>query len=93
MEEREPFYIDGNVNWCSHYREQYFYLQKVKIESLYHPAIPLLGIYPDKTAFQKDTYTAMFTAAPSAIAKTWRQPKCLVTEEWTKKMGYIYMIE
>ena len=60
---------------------------------LYHPAIPLLGICPDKTAFRKDTYTPMFIAAPSALAKTWKQPTCLVTDEWTKKMWSTYTIE
>ena len=33
----------------------------------------------------------MFTAAPFIIAKTWKQPKCPSTEEWIKKMQYIYM--
>ena len=34
----------------------------------------------------------MFTAALFATAKTWKQPKCLLTEEWIKKW-YIYTIE
>ena len=37
-----------------------------------------------------DTYTPMFTAALSIIARTWKQPKCSETEEWRKKMWYIY---
>ena len=32
----------------------------------------------------------MFTAALFTIAKTWKQPKCPSTEEWIKKMWYIY---
>jgi len=44
-------------------------LKKVKIELSYDPAIPLLGIYPEKTTIQKDTCTPMFTAAPFTIAK------------------------
>ena len=35
----------------------------------------------------------MFTAALYAIAKTWRQPKCPLTEEWMKMMWYIYIME
>ena len=35
----------------------------------------------------------MFTAALSAIAKTWKQPKCPSTEEWIKKMLYIYTMK
>ena len=35
----------------------------------------------------------MFTAALFTIAKTWKQPKCPPTEEWIKKMRYIYTME
>ena len=38
---------------------------------------------------QKDTCTTMFTAMLFTIAKTWKQPKCPLTEEWIK-MWYIY---
>jgi len=44
--------------------------KKLKIELQYDPAIPLLGIYPDKTIIQKDTCTPMFTAALFTISKT-----------------------
>ena len=33
----------------------------------------------------------MFTAALFTIAKTWKQPKCPLTDEWVKKMWYIYI--
>jgi len=42
---------------------------------------------------QKDTHTPTFTAAALAIAKTWKQPKCPLTEEWIKKIWYIYRME
>ena len=49
MEKREPSYnVGGNVNWYSHYGEQCGNSLKLKIELLYDPAIPLLGIYPKK---------------------------------------------
>ena len=35
----------------------------------------------------------MFIAAPFTVAKTWKQPKCPSTEEWIKKMWYIYTME
>ena len=54
-------------------------------------AILLLGIYPNKTFIQKDTCTCMFIAALFIIAKTWKQPKCPLTDEWIKKMSYIYI--
>ena len=47
-------------------------LRKLKIELLYDPAIPLLGIYLDKTLIQKDTCTPIFIAAVFTITKTWK---------------------
>ena len=68
-------------------------LKKLKTELPYDPAIPLLGIYPEKTIIQNDTCTPMFTAALFTTAKTWKQPKCPMTDEWIKKMWYIYTME
>ena len=66
------------------------FLRKLKIELPYDPAIPLLGIHPDKNIIQKDTCTPMFIAALFTTAKTWKQPKCPLTGEWIKKMWDIY---
>ena len=68
-------------------------LKKLKRELPYDPAIPLLGIYPEKTIIQKETCTPMFIAALFTIARTWKQPKCPSTDEWIKKMWYIYTME
>ena len=65
-------------------------LKKLKIELPYDLAVPLLGIYPDKTIIQKDTYTSIFIAELFTIAKTWKQPKCPSTDEWIKKMWYTH---
>ena len=35
----------------------------------------------------------MFIAALFTMAKTWKQPKCPSTDEWIKKMWYIYTVE
>ena len=35
----------------------------------------------------------MFIAALFTIARTWKQPKCASTDEWVKKMWYIYTME
>ena len=74
------------------WRTVWRFLKKLKIGLPYDPAIPLLGIYPEKTIIQKDTCVPMFTAALFTIAKTWKQPKCLSAEEWLK-MWYIYTME
>ena len=76
MEEREPYYdVGGNVNWCNNWKTVQRCLRKLKIELPFYPAIPLLGIYPEKTMTQKDMCTSEFIAALFAIAKTWKQPK------------------
>ena len=71
------------------------FLRKLKIELPYDPAVPLLGIYPErptktKELICKDTHTSMFIAALFIIAKMWKQPKCPSADEWIKKMWYIY---
>ena len=69
--------------------------QKLKIELPCDPAPPLLGIYLKKmkTLIPKDTCTLMSMAALLTIAKIWKQPKCLLKDEWIKKMWYIYTME
>ena len=59
----------------------------------YDPAIPLLGIYPDKTFLKKDTCTHMFIEALFTIAKTWKLPKCPLTDDWIKKTWHICTME
>ena len=68
-------------------------LKKLKIELPYDPAIPLLGIYPEKTTIQKESCTTMFIAALFTIARTGKQPKCSLTDERIKKMWHIYKME
>ena len=59
----------------------------------YNPAIPLLGIYPEETKIEKDTYIRLFIAALFTIARTWKQPRCPSTDKWIKKLWYIYTVE
>ena len=68
------------------------FLKKLKIELPYDPAIPLLGIYLEKmkALIWKDIRTPMFNPL-FAIAKTWKQPKYTWTDEWIKKMWYVYI--
>ena len=35
----------------------------------------------------------MFTAALFTIARTWKQPRCPLTDEWIRKLWYIYTME
>ena len=68
--------------------------QKTKNKTTIRPSNPLLGTHLDKTIIQKDTCTFMFRAELLTIANnTWKQLKCPQTDEWVKKMLYIYMME
>ena len=62
------------------------FLRKLKVELPYDPEIPFLGIYQGKILIQKDTCILMFIAVLFTIVKTWKQPKCLLTGEWIKKV-------
>ena len=74
------------------WRTLWRFLIKLKIELPYDPAIPFLGIYLEKIMIQRDTCSPIFIAALFKIAKTWKQLKC-PSEEWIKKMWYIYTTE
>ena len=92
MEEKEPSYtLGGSVKSYSQCGEQYGVSLKTKNRVTYDPAVPLLGIYPEKTIIQKDTCAPMFFEALFTITKTWKQPKCPLTDEWIKKMWHIYI--
>jgi hypothetical protein len=55
---------------------------------------PLLGIFPkDALPYHKDTCSTMFMAVLFVITRNWKQSRCFSTEEWIKKMWYIYTME
>ena len=47
----------------------------------------LLGIYPEETKIEKDTCIPLFIAALFTIVRTWKQPRCPVTDEWKRSCG------
>ena len=49
-------------------------------------------MYLENTIIQKDTYTTTFIAALFTVARTWKQPKCPLMDEWIK-MWYIYTMK
>ena len=69
------------------------FLKNLGMKQPYDPAIPVLGIYPEETKTEKDTCTSLFIAALFTIARTEKQPKCPSTDEWIKKLWYIYTVE
>ena len=75
------------------WRTVWRFLKKRGIRLPYEPAIQLLGIYHKKTIFQKDACNPMFIAALFTIARSGKQPLCPSTDEWIKKLWYIYTME
>ena len=67
--------------------------KELKIELPHDTASTLLGIYPEKSIIQKDTYTPIFIVAVFTVARTWKQPRCPSTEEWVKKIWYTHTME
>ena len=69
------------------------FLKKLGIKPLHDPAITLLGIYSEETKLETDTCIPLFIAAQFTIARKWKQPRCPLTDEWIKKLLYIYTVE
>jgi hypothetical protein len=69
--------------------------KELKIDLPYDPAIPILGIYPKewKSGYNKGICTPILITALFTIAKLWKQLRCPITDEWIKKMWYLYTME
>ena len=63
------------------------FLKNLGIKPPYDPAIPLPGIHPEETKTEKYTCIPLFIAALFTIAR------CPSTDEWIKKLWYIYTME
>ena len=51
------------------------FLSKLATKLRYDPAIPLLGIHPEKIITEKDTCTPVFIIALLTVARIWKQPR------------------
>ena len=72
------------------WRTVWRFLKNLGIELPYNPAIlgiqtGLLGIQIEETRIEIDTCTRMFIAALFTIARTWKQPRCPLADEWIRK--------
>jgi hypothetical protein len=67
-------------------------LKILSIDLPYDPAILLLGIYTKEcdSGYSRGTCTPMFIAVLFTIAKYWKQPRCLNTDKWIKKVWYLW---
>ena len=62
------------------------FLKKLGLKPPYDSAILLLGIFPEETKMENDTYIPLFIAELFMIARTWKQPRHPSTDEWIKKL-------
>ena len=69
------------------------FLKNLGIKPPYGPEIPLLGMYPVETKTERDTCIAFFIAALFTMVRTWKPPRCPLTNEWIKRLWYIYTME
>ena len=69
------------------------FLKNLGINPAYDTVIQLLGIYTEEMKIERDTSIPLFIASLFTIARTWKQPRCPLTDEWMKKLWYIYTLE
>ena len=69
------------------------FLKKLEIELPYDLAIPLLGIHTKETRIERDICTPVFITVLFTIARTWKQPRCPLADEWIRKLWYIYTMK
>ena len=75
------------------WRTVWRFLKKLEIELPYDPKSPLLGIHTEETRIERDTCTPVFIAALFTIARTWKQPRCPLADEWIIKPWYTHTME
>ena len=68
------------------WRTVWRFLKRLEIELPYDPEIPLLGIHTKETRIERDTCTLMFITELFTIARTWKQPRCPLADEWIRKL-------
>ncbi|KAL6092390.1 hypothetical protein STEG23_026174 [Scotinomys teguina] len=95
VEQEEHFStVGGNADWYNHSGKQYGEFSE-NWESFFLQTQPYHSWAYTKNAqsYHKDTCSTMFIAALFVIARTWKQPRCPSTEEWIRKMWFIYTME
>ena len=75
------------------WRTVWRFLKKLETELPYDPAIPLLGIHTKETRIERHMCTPMFITMLFTIARTWKQPRCPLANEWIRKLWYIHTME
>ena len=69
------------------------FLKKLGLELVYDPTSPLWGINPEKIITERDACIPMVVVAHFTIARTWKQTRCPLADEWIQKLWYRYTME
>ena len=95
VEKREPSYtVGGKANQYSHYGKQCGdSLKNCKQNYLMTQQSHCWAYTPEETRIERDTCTTMLISALFAIAGMQKQPRCPLTNEWMKKLWYMYTME
>ena len=75
------------------WRTVWRFLKKLAVKLPYCPAVLLLGIYFEETITEKDKFILTFIATLFTIVRAWKQPRWASTDEWIRKLWYIYTVE
>ena len=75
------------------WRAVWRFLKKLGLELVYDPTSPLWGINPEKIITERDACIPMVVVAHFTIARTWKQTRCPLADEWIRKLWYIYTVE
>ena len=93
MEKRESSYtFGGNVSTAT-LDNSMEVPQKTKSRVTIWSSSPTARHKSRQNSNSKNTWTPMFIAVQFKIAKTWKQPKCSLADEWIKKMWYTGIME
>ena len=74
------------------WRTVWRFLKKLEIKQPYK-SVCILGMHTEETRIERDMGTPMFITALFTIARTWKQPRCPLTDEWIRNQWYIYTME
>ena len=85
--------IGGNVIWYSHYGRRYGDSLKPSNKTTIWPRNPTPSHIPWVNKIEKDTCIPLLIAPLFTIVRTRKRPRCPLTDEWIRKLWYIYTME
>ena len=75
------------------WRSVWRFLKKTGSRTAIRSSNPTTGSHTKEIRIERDTYTSMFITALFIIARTRKQPRCPLADEWIRKLQYIYTMK